>query len=71
MISGLKKTTEALGYKKARPVSKLEDQVFAVGSFDLGGGESYGNHISGNITDTTLPVGRGLEIGRASCRERV
>ena len=30
---------------------------------DLGkecGGESYGNHISGNITDTTLPVGRGL-----------
>ncbi|KAK1769160.1 ferredoxin reductase-like protein [Phialemonium atrogriseum] len=29
MISGLKKTTEALGYKKARPVSKLEDQVFA------------------------------------------
>jgi cytochrome-b5 reductase len=29
MISGLKKATEALGYKKARPVSKLEDQVFA------------------------------------------
>jgi cytochrome-b5 reductase len=29
MISGLKKTTESLGYKKARPVSKLEDQVFA------------------------------------------
>ncbi|SPO02827.1 probable NADH-cytochrome b5 reductase 1 [Cephalotrichum gorgonifer] len=29
MISGLKKTTEALGYAKARPVSKLEDQVFA------------------------------------------
>ncbi|KAK3332527.1 hypothetical protein B0T19DRAFT_105530 [Cercophora scortea] len=29
MISGLKKTTEALGFKKARPVSKLEDQVFA------------------------------------------
>lgn len=29
MVSGLKKTTEALGYKKARPVSKLEDQVFA------------------------------------------
>ncbi|KAH9884476.1 ferredoxin reductase-like protein [Xylariomycetidae sp. FL2044] len=29
MISGLKKSTEALGFKKARPVSKLEDQVFA------------------------------------------
>ena len=29
MISGLKKSTESLGYKKARPVSKLEDQVFA------------------------------------------
>ncbi|KAM3527559.1 hypothetical protein NHJ13051_002859 [Beauveria bassiana] len=29
MISGLKKATESLGYKKARPVSKLEDQVFA------------------------------------------
>ncbi|POS72233.1 NADH-cytochrome b5 reductase 1 [Diaporthe helianthi] len=29
MISGLKKTTEAIGFKKARPVSKLEDQVFA------------------------------------------
>ncbi|OIW33814.1 ferredoxin reductase-like protein [Coniochaeta ligniaria NRRL 30616] len=29
MISGLKKTTEALGYQKARPVSKLDDQVFA------------------------------------------
>ncbi|KAK4212411.1 hypothetical protein QBC37DRAFT_194401 [Rhypophila decipiens] len=29
MISGLKKTTEALGFKKARPVSKLGDQVFA------------------------------------------
>ncbi|KAG9254927.1 oxidoreductase FAD-binding domain-containing protein [Emericellopsis atlantica] len=29
MVSGLKKTTESLGYKKARPVSKLEDQVFA------------------------------------------
>ncbi|KAL6869507.1 NADH-cytochrome b5 reductase [Amphichorda felina] len=29
MISGLKKTTESIGYKKARPVSKLEDQVFA------------------------------------------
>ncbi|KAB5558235.1 hypothetical protein GE09DRAFT_105701 [Coniochaeta sp. 2T2.1] len=29
MVSGLKKTTEALGFQKARPVSKLEDQVFA------------------------------------------
>ena len=29
MISGLKKATESIGYKKARPVSKLEDQVFA------------------------------------------
>lgn len=29
MVSGLKKTTEALGYQKARPVSKLADQVFA------------------------------------------
>ncbi|OAA65743.1 NADH-cytochrome b5 reductase [Niveomyces insectorum RCEF 264] len=29
MISGLKKTTAALGYEKARPVSKLADQVFA------------------------------------------
>ncbi|KAL2270426.1 hypothetical protein VTJ83DRAFT_2610 [Remersonia thermophila] len=29
MISGLKKITESLGFKKARPVSKLEDQVFA------------------------------------------
>lgn len=29
MISGLKKSTEALGYTKARLVSKLEDQVFA------------------------------------------
>lgn len=29
MVSGLKKTTEALGFKKARPVSKFEDQVFA------------------------------------------
>ncbi|CAJ2506180.1 Uu.00g003100.m01.CDS01 [Anthostomella pinea] len=29
MISGLKKSTEALGFQKARPVSKLEDQVFA------------------------------------------
>ena len=29
MVGGLKKTAEALGFKKARPVSKLEDQVFA------------------------------------------
>lgn len=29
MVSALKKTTQALGYDKARPVSKLEDQVFA------------------------------------------
>ncbi|EHK24671.1 uncharacterized protein TRIVIDRAFT_81857 [Trichoderma virens Gv29-8] len=29
MISGLKKATESLGFSKARPVSKLEDQVFA------------------------------------------
>ncbi|KAL7626213.1 NADH-cytochrome b5 reductase [Parahypoxylon ruwenzoriense] len=29
MISGLKKSAESLGFKKARPVSKLEDQVFA------------------------------------------
>ncbi|KAH6654619.1 NADH-cytochrome b5 reductase 1 [Truncatella angustata] len=29
MVSGIKKATESLGYKKARPVSKLEDQVFA------------------------------------------
>ncbi|RWA09147.1 hypothetical protein EKO27_g5949 [Xylaria grammica] len=29
MISGLKKATESLGFQKARPVSKLEDQVFA------------------------------------------
>ncbi|KAK3368209.1 hypothetical protein B0H63DRAFT_441447 [Podospora didyma] len=29
MISGLKKTAEALGFKKARAVSRLEDQVFA------------------------------------------
>lgn len=29
MVSGLKKTAESLGFKKARPVSKLEDQVFA------------------------------------------
>ncbi|KOS18406.1 NADH-cytochrome b5 reductase 1 [Escovopsis weberi] len=29
MVSGLKKATESLGFNKARPVSKLEDQVFA------------------------------------------
>jgi cytochrome-b5 reductase len=29
MVSGLKKATASLGYDKARPVSKLEDQVFA------------------------------------------
>jgi cytochrome-b5 reductase len=29
MVGGLKKTAAALGYNKARPVSKLEDQVFA------------------------------------------
>lgn len=29
MVSALKKTTLALGFEKARPVSKLEDQVFA------------------------------------------
>ncbi|KAK3942378.1 hypothetical protein QBC46DRAFT_457567 [Diplogelasinospora grovesii] len=29
MVSGLKKATESLGFQKARPVSKLEDQVFA------------------------------------------
>ena len=29
MVSGIKKATEALGFNKARPVSKLEDQVFA------------------------------------------
>ena len=28
MVSALKKATESLGYTKARPVSKLEDQVF-------------------------------------------
>ena len=28
MVSALKKATESLGYAKARPVSKLEDQVF-------------------------------------------
>ncbi|KAI9734073.1 MAG: NADH-cytochrome b5 reductase [Claussenomyces sp. TS43310] len=29
MISAMKKATEGLGFRKARPVSKLEDQVFA------------------------------------------
>ncbi|KAI1807984.1 ferredoxin reductase-like protein [Daldinia bambusicola] len=29
MIGGLKKAAESLGFQKARPVSKLEDQVFA------------------------------------------
>ncbi|KAI0166057.1 hypothetical protein GGR57DRAFT_445055 [Xylariaceae sp. FL1272] len=29
MISGLKKATESLGFQKARPVSKLDDQVFS------------------------------------------
>ncbi|CAF3536290.1 NADH-cytochrome b5 reductase [Fusarium graminearum] len=29
MVSGMKKITESLGFEKARPVSKLEDQVFA------------------------------------------
>ncbi|KAH7161113.1 hypothetical protein EDB81DRAFT_714248 [Dactylonectria macrodidyma] len=29
MVSAMKKVTESLGYQKARPVSKLEDQVFA------------------------------------------
>ncbi|CAK7563960.1 MAG: NADH-cytochrome b5 reductase [Sporothrix epigloea] len=29
MVQGLKKTAEALGFEKARPVSKLADQVFA------------------------------------------
>lgn len=28
MVSAMKKATESLGYNKARPVSKLEDQVF-------------------------------------------
>ena len=28
MVSAMKKATESLGYDKARPVSKLEDQVF-------------------------------------------
>lgn len=28
MVSAMKKATEALGYAKAKPVSKLEDQVF-------------------------------------------
>lgn len=29
MIAAMKKATEGLGFKKAKPVSKLEDQVFA------------------------------------------
>lgn len=29
MVSAVKKATESLGYDKTRPVSKLEDQVFA------------------------------------------
>jgi cytochrome-b5 reductase len=29
MIGAMRKATEGLGYKKAKPVSKLEDQVFA------------------------------------------
>jgi cytochrome-b5 reductase len=28
MVSAMKKATEVLGYEKARPVSKLQDQVF-------------------------------------------
>jgi len=28
MISAMKKAAESLGYEKARPVSKLADQVF-------------------------------------------
>ena len=28
MVSAMKKATESLGYQKARPVSKLDDQVF-------------------------------------------
>ena len=28
MVSALKKATESLGYQKARPVSKLDDQIF-------------------------------------------
>lgn len=29
MVSAMKKAAESLGYDKAKPVSKLEDQVFA------------------------------------------
>lgn len=29
MISSMKKASESLGFKKAKPVSKLDDQVFA------------------------------------------
>lgn len=28
MVSAIKKATESLGYEKAKPVSKLPDQVF-------------------------------------------
>jgi cytochrome-b5 reductase len=28
MVSAMKKATESLGYEKAKPVSKLADQVF-------------------------------------------
>jgi cytochrome-b5 reductase len=28
MVAAMKKAAEGLGYQKARPVSKLEDQVF-------------------------------------------
>ena len=28
MISGMRKATEALGYEKSKPVSKLNDMVF-------------------------------------------
>jgi cytochrome-b5 reductase len=29
MIAAMKKASEGLGFEKGRPVSKLEDQVFA------------------------------------------
>lgn len=29
MVSGIKKAAETLGFTKARPVSKLGDQIFA------------------------------------------
>jgi len=28
MVSAMKKNAESLGYEKAKPVSKLQDQVF-------------------------------------------